>query len=71
MAPEALGGGATGVARVLRRLPGLSMGLLIVIWVGLPLVPEATGLKFGMVYRIFFTVMLGLAVSFFWLLGRK
>ncbi|MBI4328803.1 MAG: cytochrome c [Chloroflexi bacterium] len=50
---------------------GLFIGLMAVIWVGLPLLPEETGLRFGMGYQAFFTAMLLLGVLFFWFLGRQ
>ncbi|MEE9324060.1 MAG: c-type cytochrome [Dehalococcoidia bacterium] len=54
----------------LKTLLGISVGLLIIIWVLLPLLPEGTGLRFGMGYRIFFTAMLLLGTVFFWFLGK-
>lgn len=53
----------------LRGTPGVLLALLLIIWVGLPLVPETTGLRFGVGYQAYFTVMLTLGGLFFWLLG--
>lgn len=50
---------------------GVFTGLMVVIWVLLPLVPEETGFRFGMGYQAFFTAMLLLAALFFWFLGRE
>lgn len=41
------------------------------IWFGLPFVPEESGLQFGWVYQVFFTVMAVLTGIFFWFLGRE
>ncbi|TAK21844.1 MAG: c-type cytochrome [Chloroflexota bacterium] len=57
--------------RMLRGLPRIALALLGVIWVVLPLVPEETGLRFGMAFRVFFTAALVLGAGFFWLLGRE
>lgn len=56
--------------RALRGRSGTILGLLLVIWVILPLLPEETGLRFGMGYRAFFTVMVLLATLFFWFLEK-
>lgn len=53
-----------------RRWSGVLLGLLLV-WVALPLVPEETGLKFGLGYQVFFTSMLFLGALFFWFLGKE
>ncbi len=53
----------------LRGTPGVLLALMLIIWVGLPLVPETTGLSFGVGYQAYFTVMLTLGGLFFWLLG--
>lgn len=53
----------------LRGTPGVLLALLVIIWVGLPLIPEDTGLRFGIGYQAYFTVMLTLGGLFFWLLG--
>ncbi len=57
------------VLRCLRRWPAVSVILLLCIWVALPLVPEETGLRFGLGYRMFFTVLLVLGTIVFWLLS--
>lgn len=51
--------------------PGIVVGLLVAIWVLLPLLPEASGLRFGTGYQIFFTAMLLLGAVFFWFLGKE
>ncbi len=56
--------------RALKRGPVIFIVLLLFIWVALPLVPEETGLRFGMGYRAFFTVMVLLSALLFWLLGK-
>ena len=53
----------------LRGTPGVLLVLLVIIWVGLPLIPEDTGLRFGSGYQAYVTVMLTLSGLFFWLLG--
>jgi mono/diheme cytochrome c family protein len=53
---------------VLRRVPWISLFFLLVIWVGLPQVPEGTGLKFGLGYQSLFTFMVVLTFLMFWLL---
>ncbi|MEK7281299.1 MAG: hypothetical protein AAB037_02970, partial [Chloroflexota bacterium] len=57
--------------RNLKGLPGIVLALLLLIWVGLPLIPEETRLQFGSRYQIFFTAILGLAAIFFWFLGKE
>lgn len=47
------------------------LAVLAVVWGALPLVPESTGLRFGWVYQVFFTVMALLAQLFFWFLGLE
>jgi mono/diheme cytochrome c family protein len=54
----------------LTTFPAAFLVLLALIWVGLPLIPEDTGLRFGMGYRVFFTAMTLLGGLLFWLLGR-
>ena len=49
----------------------LVVALLLLVWVILPLVPEETGLRFGLGFRIFFTVVLLLSALFFWFLGQE
>ncbi len=53
------------------KLPAIFAVLLLIIWVGLPQIPESTRLQFGQRYQIFFTVILGLAAIFFWFLGKE
>lgn len=60
-----------GAIRWLTGRPGILAGLLLLIWVALPLLPEETGLRFGMGYRVFFTAMALLGVLFFWFLGKE
>lgn len=55
----------------LKGLHGVFLALLLLIWVALPLIPEETGLRFGMGYRAFFTAMLILGALFFWFLGKE
>lgn len=63
--------GYGGAVRRLAGRPAILMGLLLLIWVALPLLPEETGLQFGMGYRVFFTAMTLLGALFFWFLGRE
>lgn len=63
--------GHRGAVRRLAGGPAILAGLLLLIWVALPLLPVETGLRFGMGYRVFFTAMVLLAVLFFWFLGRE
>lgn len=60
-----------GLVGRLAGAPGVFLGLLVLIWVGLPLVPEETGLRFGLGYLIFFTIMVLLGALFFWFLGKE
>lgn len=55
----------------LKRLPWLFPVLLLLVWVGLPLVPEETGFRFGMGYQILFTAIVLLSALLFWLLGKE
>lgn len=64
-------GRARAALRALKGGPGLLIGLLLLIWVLLPLVPEGTQLKFGWIYRVFFTVMLAFGALLFWFLGKE
>lgn len=57
--------------RSLGVLTGVVVALLLLIWVGLPLLPEASGLSFGLWFRVFFTWILLAATAFFWMLGRE
>lgn len=57
--------------RSLRSRVALLVGLLVVVWLIVPLVPESTGLRFGWVYQIFFSTMALLGVLLFWLLGKE
>lgn len=45
--------------------------LLIIIWAILPLVPFDSGLRFGLLYRVYFTLLVLAAGGFFGLLGMK
>ena len=45
--------------------------LLVLVWVLLPLVPEETGLRFGLGFRIFFTAIIVLSALFFWFLEQE
>jgi len=62
---------APSLRRLIRSKGAVLLVVLVAIWVGLPFVPEETGLQFGWVYRVFFTVMALLAGLFFWFLGRE
>lgn len=57
--------------KVWRHPVAIGLYLLLVIWILLPLVPEDTGLRFGLGYRVFFIVMVVAGVLFFLLLGRE
>lgn len=59
------------ISENLKGLPGVFLVLLLLIWVGLPLVPEGTGLRFGMGYQVFFTTMTLLGALFFWFLSME
>ncbi|MBI3953977.1 MAG: cytochrome c [Chloroflexi bacterium] len=61
----------TAALRALRGGPGTLLGLLILIWAVLPLIPDDTGIRFGLGYRAFFTAMLLLGTLFFWFLGKQ
>jgi mono/diheme cytochrome c family protein len=63
--------GVGAALRALKRGPGVALLLMLIIWVALPLVPEETGLRFGMAYQVFFTSMVLLGALFFWLLGKE
>lgn len=68
------GGPEPRLVRLLRRLrgyPGIALALLLVIWLGLPLAPDESGLQFGLVYRFFFTAFLVASGAFFWLLRQE
>lgn len=58
------------VVGIFKGSPAVFLGLVLVIWVVLPLIPEETGLKFGLGYRLFFTAMVVLSAAIFWLIGR-
>ena len=62
---------AAPLRRLVQSKGAVLLVVLIAIWIGLPFVPEETGLQFGWVYRVFFTVMALLAGLFFWFLGRE
>lgn len=49
----------------------LLVGLLVVIWLIVPLLPEEAALRFGWVYQVFFSAMALLGVLLFWLLGKE
>lgn len=57
--------------RKARSRAGILLAVLLVVWGALPFVPEETGLQFGWVYQVFFTVMALLVALFFWFLGRE
>ncbi|HAL49590.1 MAG: cytochrome c [SAR202 cluster bacterium] len=57
-----------GTLRGLRANIGVSVALLLVIWVGFTLLPESTGVSFGLFYQGFFSVMVVTGSAFFWLL---
>ncbi|MFQ5813913.1 MAG: c-type cytochrome [Anaerolineae bacterium] len=56
---------------VWRHPLAIGVYLLLVIWLILPVVPEESGLRFGLGYRVFFSVMVVVAALFFLLLGRE
>lgn len=56
---------------VFNRGRSVFLTLMLLVWVALPLLPEETGLRFGMGYRAFFTAMLLLGALFFWFLGKE
>lgn len=60
------GGRASGLMRRLARVPRVVPTLLFIVWVVLPLVPEETGLRFGLGFQVFFTICLILSAIFFW-----
>ena len=62
---------APALRRLIRSKGAVLLVVLVAIWVALPFVPEETGLQFGWVYRVFFTVMALLVGLFFWFLGRE
>lgn len=47
------------------------LGLLILVWGVIPLLPEETGLRFGWVYQVFLTAMVALGALLFWFLGKE
>jgi mono/diheme cytochrome c family protein len=57
--------------RSLGVLTAVVVALLVLIWVWLPLLPEESGLSFGLWFRVFFTWILLAATAFFWMLGRE
>ena len=59
------------ILRQVRGVAGVTVALLLVIWVGFSLLPEQTGVAFGIFYQAFFTAIVLLAAAFFWLLGRE
>ena len=44
------------------------VALLVFIWMVLPVIPEDSGIAFGLWFRVFFTWILLAATAFFWLL---
>lgn len=59
------------VLQALKGLPGILVGLLLLVWLVPPLLSEESGFRFGMGYRVFFTVVLFLGAVFFWFLGKE
>lgn len=51
-------------------LTPVTVVLLTLIWIWLPLLPEGSGVSFGLWFRVFFTWILFVAVAFFWLLQQ-
>lgn len=49
---------------------GITAALLALIWGGLSLVPEESGVAFGLIYQLFFSVILLIGAGFFWLLRQ-
>jgi mono/diheme cytochrome c family protein len=56
--------------RKVKRAPWVSAALLLLIWAGLPLIPEGWGLRFGLGYQLLFTAMLLLSSFLLWFLGK-
>lgn len=59
-----------GIFRRLKGYGGVSVGLLLLIWVGFGSLPESSGVAFGLLYQVFFSVIVLLGAAVFWLLGR-
>ena len=57
--------------RALRSRVTVLIVVLLMVWLALPFVPDETGLRFGWVYQVFFSVLAILAVVFFWFLGKE
>ena len=47
------------------------VALLVFIWLLLPLIPEDSGIAFGLWFRVFFTWILLAATAFFWMLDLE
>ena len=47
------------------------VALLVFIWMLLPLIPEDSGIAFGLWFQVFFTWILLAATAFFWLLDLE
>ncbi len=60
-----------GPFRRLKGPGGVSLLLLLVIWVGFALLPEDSGVSFGLLYRVFFTAIVLVGAAFFWLLRQE
>ncbi|MBI2855952.1 MAG: c-type cytochrome [Chloroflexi bacterium] len=60
-----------GVVRRLKGTGGVVLLLLLLIWVGFALLPEDSGVAFGLLYRVFFTGIVLVGAAFFWLLERE
>ncbi|MEE9247624.1 MAG: cytochrome c [Dehalococcoidia bacterium] len=54
-----------------KGLPWVQVALLLVIWVVPLLIPERSGIKFGLGYQALFTAMVVLGTLLFWLLGMQ
>lgn len=66
--------GASGPARWRRAvlgLPGRAGVFLLIIWGLIPLIPQDSGLRFGLGYQLFFTGGVAFTVIFFWFLGLE
>ncbi|MFQ5873403.1 MAG: c-type cytochrome [Dehalococcoidia bacterium] len=68
--------GSQATERLLKRLstlnglPWIQVALLLIIWVAPLLIPERSGIKFGLGYQLLFTFMVLLGTLVFWLLGQ-
>lgn len=59
-----------GLVRRFRVHAGVSLVLLLLIWVGLSVLPESSGVAFGLIYQVFFSAVVLVGLAFFWLLEQ-